>query len=247
MSVPLFLPRPDGERIAYLKREGAGPCLVWLGGFRSEMTATKASHLDHWAVQQGRAFLRFDYFAHGQSSGAWEEASITRWRDDALAVIDACADGPLVLIGSSMGGWLACLAALARPQRVQALILIAPAADFTEALIWQNAPADVRASIMETGVWNRPSAYDPAPYPITRRLIEDGRRHLILGAPIPITAPVRILHGMEDPDVPWSHSLKLMEKLESRDVTAVFIKDGEHRLSRPGDLARLEALAAEFS
>ncbi len=245
--MPAFLLRPDGERLAYLAREGRGPAIVWFGGFRSEMKATKAAHLDAWAAREGRAFVRFDYFAHGASSGEWAQATVTRWRDDALAVIDELTQGPLVLVGSSMGGWLACLAALARPERVRAMVLIAPAADFTEALLGPNLPETARAAIARDGVWTAPSAYDPAGYPITRRLIEDGRRHAILGARVPIRCPVRILHGQADPDVPWTHGLKLADALESRDVTFMLVKGGDHRLSTPADLARLEAAVAELA
>jgi pimeloyl-ACP methyl ester carboxylesterase len=211
----------DGERLAWRRVAGAGPTVVWLGGFRSDMTGTKAQALADWALASGRGYLRFDYFAHGESSGDFLRGTITRWRLDALAMIDEMTQGPVVLVGSSMGGWLACLAALARPERIKAMVLIAPAADFTEALMWP-----------------RPSEYGD-PYPIGRALIEDGRRWSILPGPVGIKVPVRILQGGADPDVPWRHALALAEAIEATDLVFTLIKDGDHRLSRPEDIARL--------
>ena len=204
------------------------------------MNGTKAQALDAWAEARGRAYLRFDYFGHGASSGAFRDGTITRWRDDALAVLDALCDGPQVLVGSSMGAWIALLAARARPEKIAALLLLAPAADFTEALIWERMSPDIRREVMERGEWQRPSAYGDGPYPITRALIEDGRRHLLLGAPMPINAPVHIVQGMKDPDVPWQHALKVIEKL-SGNPTLTLIKEGDHRLSTPEDLGRIAA------
>jgi pimeloyl-ACP methyl ester carboxylesterase len=235
------LERADDERLAWRRVAGAGPTVVWLGGFRSEMSGTKAQALADWALARSRAFLRFDYLGHGLSSGAFETGTIGRWREDALAVIDALTEGPLVLVGSSMGGWLAVLAALARPERVQALVLIAPAADFTEALMAPEIPPEGRAALARNGVWLRPSLYGD-PYPITARLLEEGKVWSVLtGATIPITAPVRILQGGEDPDVPWRHALRLAEALEGPDVVFTLIRDGDHRLSREADIARLIA------
>lgn len=235
------LERADDERLAWRRVAGAGPTVVWLGGFRSEMSGTKAQALADWALARSRAFLRFDYLGHGVSSGAFETGTIGRWREDALAVIDALTEGPLVLVGSSMGGWLAVLAALARPERVRALVLIAPAADFTEALMAPEIPPEGRAALARNGVWLRPSLYGD-PYPITARLLEEGKAWSVLtGATIPITAPVRILQGGEDPDVPWRHALRLAEALEGPDVVFTLIRDGDHRLSREADIARLIA------
>ncbi len=183
LAIERFI-REDGETIAYLKRGGKSPGVVWLGGFHSDMNGTKAQALDAWAESRGRAYLRFDYFGHGASSGAFRDGTITRWRDDALAVLDKLCDGPQVLVGSSMGAWIALLVARARPEKVAALLLLAPAADFTEALIWARMTPDIRREVMERGEWQRPSAYGDGPYPITRALIEDGRRHLLLDAPI---------------------------------------------------------------
>ncbi len=236
------LQRPDGHTIAYMNRSAktTGPSVLWLSGFKSEMTATKASALDDWAVRTGRGYTRFDYFGHGASSGSFRDGTVSRWRDDALAILDSVANGPQILVGSSMGAWIALLAALARPERVAGMVLIAPAPDFTEDLIWAELPDVARQTIEADGEWMRPSAYDPDPTPITRALIEDGRRHLLLKRPIPIRVPFHILHGMADPDVPWTHALRLVERLESKDVTLELVKYGDHRLSTPCDLVRLE-------
>ena len=214
---------------------------MWLPGFKSEMVSLKATALADFARQQGVSMARFDYSGHGRSGGAFADGTISDWLADTLAVIDAATDGPLVLVGSSMGGWLALLAARARSARVRALVLIAPAPDFTERLMWPELTEAARQAIMTAGHWDRPSAYGDAPTPITRALIEDGRRHLLLDAPIPFAGPVRILHGQADPDVPWRLSLELAERLTSDDVRVTFVKDGDHRLSTPRDIALLEA------
>jgi pimeloyl-ACP methyl ester carboxylesterase len=235
------LRQPDGARVAWRRVAGVGPTVVWLGGFRSEMSGTKAQALAEWALTRGRAFLRFDYLGHGESSGDFAEGTIGRWRDDALAAIDSLTAGPLVLVGSSMGGWLAVLAALARPHRVRAMVLIAPAADFTEALMAPEIPPEGHDDLARDGVWMRPSLYGD-PYPITARLLEEGRGWSVLdGHPIPINAPVRILQGGADPDVPWRHALRLAEALAGPDVVFTLIRDGDHRLSRAPDIARLIA------
>ena len=242
-----FLERPDGERLAWRRVAGEGPTVVWLGGYRSDMAGTKAEALADWATTFGRGYLRFDYFGHGDSSGDFVEGgAITRWREDALAVIDELTEGPLVLVGSSMGGWIACLAAMARPERICALVLIAPAPDFTARLMPSTIPPEGLAAIQDAGVWLQPSPYG-GPNPITRRLLEDGARWSILDAPVPIEAPVRILQGGEDPDVPWRHALELAQALKSRDVVFTLIKDGDHRLSRPQDLARIVAAVGEVA
>lgn len=240
-----YLARPDGERLAWRRVAGEGPTVVWLGGYRSDMSGTKAEAIADWATAKGRAYLRFDYFGHGESSGDFVAGgSITRWREDALAVVDALAEGPLVLVGSSMGGWIACLAAMARAERVRALVLIAPAPDFTSKLMPLEIPPEGRRAIEDAGVWMQPSPYGD-PNPITRRLLEDGARWSILDAPVPIAAPVRILQGGEDPDVPWRHALELAQAVKSPDVVFTLIKDGDHRLSRPQDIARIVAAVDE--
>ncbi|MBX3485647.1 alpha/beta hydrolase [Phenylobacterium sp.] len=247
-----FLDRPPmthegGARLAWRMVEGAGPTVVWLGGFKSDMTGTKAQALADWAAANGRGYVRFDYFGHGASSGDFADGTITRWRDDAIAVLNELTAGPLVLVGSSMGGWIACLAALALKPRVQAMVLIAPAPDFTETLMKPEIPPEGLAQLERDGVWLRPSEYGE-PYPITRALLEDGARWSILGeAPIPIEAPVRILQGGADPDVPWRHALELAHALKGDDVVFTLIKDGDHRLSRPQDIARIIAAVEEVS
>jgi pimeloyl-ACP methyl ester carboxylesterase len=237
------LERPDGHTIAYLKRpaKATGPGVLWLSGFNSEMRGTKAAALDVWAERTGRGYTRFDYFGHGASSGAFRDGTVSRWREDALAVLDGVTQGPQVFAGSSMGAWIALLLALARPERVAGLVLIAPAPDFTEELIWATLPEAAKRQIEVEGLWLRPSAYGVGPYPITRTLIEDGRRHLLLSGDIAIDAPIHILHGMKDEDVPWTHALKLVERLQSPDVVFELIKNGDHRLSTARDIAQLEA------
>lgn len=240
------LTRPDGETIAWRRTPGMGPTVVWLNGFRSDMGGTKAEALAEWAEARSRAFVRFDYFGHGASSGDFSKGTIGRWRNDALAVIDALTEGPLVLVGSSMGGWIGCLAALARPARLQGLALVAPAADFTDKLLEPTLDDAARQALARDGVWIRSSAYDPEGYPITQALLDDGRRWSILPAPVPITSPVRILQGGEDPDVPWRHALALAEAIAGPDVVFTLVKDGDHRLSRPQDIARLTAVIEEL-
>jgi len=235
------LSRDGEERIAYARRAGAVPGIVWLGGFKSEMTATKATALDDSAGRTGHAFVRFDYFGHGASSGDFRGGTVSRWRDDALAVIDELTTGRQILVGSSMGAWLALLVALARPQRVAALLLIAPAIDFTESLLWNRLDSSVQGEILGKGEWLRPTSYGPEPYPITRALIEDGRKHLLLDRAIALFCPVRIVQGMEDPDVPWTHALKLVAAL-GPDTQLTLVKNGDHRLSRPHELALIEQI-----
>lgn len=246
---PDFLPQDDGERIAYLARPGEGVGAVWLGGFNSDMFGTKAQALQDWADEDNRPFVRFDYFGHGQSSGDPARGTISRWTDDALAILDKVAEGPQILVGSSMGAWIALLAARERPDRVHGLVLAAPAPDFTEDLMWANFPPDAKRTLESGGVWERPSAYEPETHVITMDLIADGRENLVLRSPLVLDIPVRILHGMRDPDVPWERSLKLAEQLTGDDVTLTFVKDGDHRLSDDLNLARLidlvESLAWE--
>jgi len=237
--------RTDGERIAYLKRSGSAPGIVWLGGFKSEMTATKATALDAWAARHDHAYVRFDYFGHGGSSGTFRNGTITRWRDDALAVLDKLTSGPQILVGSSMGAWLALLVALARPERTVGLLLISPATDFTEALLWNRLDSDARRDILDKGEWLRPSLYDPIPYPITRILIEDGRKHLLLDGVIVLHCPVRIVQGLADPDVPYEHAMKLVAVL-GPDTQITLVKNGDHRLSKPHEIELIEGVLSNL-
>ncbi|MBV8766350.1 MAG: alpha/beta hydrolase [Hyphomicrobiales bacterium] len=236
----------EARRIAVLSRKGEGAPVVWLGGFKSDMVSTKAAYLDAWAERAGRAFLRFDYSGHGASEGRFEDGTIGRWLEEALAVIRRHVKARPLLVGSSMGGWIALLAArrlgTETPElRPMGLVLIAPAVDFTHALIWMELSPEARRDIEEKGVHLRPSAYSPEPYPITRNLIEEGKRHLLLGGTIQTGCPVHVLQGMRDPDVPWRHALTLMEHLSGDESVITLIKDGDHRLSREEDLARLVA------
>jgi pimeloyl-ACP methyl ester carboxylesterase len=234
-----FLPSPEGDAIAYRRQEGRAPGVVFLGGFHSDMTGTKATALAAHCRAANRAFVRFDYSGHGESAGRFEDGTIGGWLADTLYVLDGATDGPQVLVGSSMGGWLMLLAALARPERVRGLVGVAAAPDFTEDLIWDRLPEADRRKIMEQGFIFRPSTYGEAPYPITRRLIEEARGHLLLRGPIGIDCPVRLIHGMADADVPWEVSLRLCGCLRGADVSLNLVKKGDHRLSAPADLRRL--------
>jgi pimeloyl-ACP methyl ester carboxylesterase len=240
------------RRIAVRPRAGAGPALLWLGGFKSDMQGTKAQALDRWAREEGRGITRFDYSGHGESGGDFAQGTIGRWLEESLAVCDAFCRGPQVVIGSSMGGWLALLLAreLARRKAPSAsitgLVLIAPAVDFTEELMWKRFPPEVKREIEEAGGYKRPSLYSPEPYLITRGLIEEGRRHLLLDGMIETGCPVRILHGVKDADVPWQHAVELTARFAQDDIVLTLVKDGDHRLSRPADIERLIAAVAEF-
>ena len=236
---PAYLDRPDGPRLAYLATPGHGPTVVFLPGFMSDMSGIKAATLAEVCAKRGQAFLRLDYRGHGQSDGDFAAAGIDDWLQDVLTVIDRQTKGPLILVGSSMGGWLVLLTALARPGRVVGLIGIAAAPDFTEELIWQQLNPTEQKTLMEDGALYQPSEYGDKPYCFSRRLIEQGRRHLLLGKPIPFTGPVRLLQGMADVDVPFATAIRIAERLESKDVTVTLIKDADHRLSRESDLERL--------
>jgi len=247
------------RRIAIRALAGTSPGLFWLGGFKSDMKGTKAVALHEHAAKIGRACIRFDYSGHGESGEKFEEGTISKWLEDALAVFKDRAKGLQIVVGSSMGGWMALLLAkalaenpsLAPDAKLAGLVLIAPAPDFTEELMWKNFPEEIRNEIESKGHWQRPSVYGDDPYPITKTLIEDGRKHLLLGKPIQVKCPVRILQGVLDPDVPWQHAMKLVSCLAQDDVTVTLIKDGDHRLSRPEDIERLlktvDELAAEVS
>ena len=237
--------------IAVRARPGGAPGLFWLGGFNSDMQGTKAIALDAWAAEHRRACVRFDYSGHGESGGAFIDGTIGRWLEESVAVFEQFCTGPQVVIGSSMGGWMALLLAreiASRPKNratLAGLVLIAPAPDFTEQLMWNGFSPEIRQEIETKGVWLRPSQYGE-PYPITRALIEEGRNHLLLGSSINVGCPVRILQGAQDPDVPWQHAFALTNRLPSDYVVLTMIQDGDHRLSRPQDIARIIAAVAEI-
>src|SRR5471030_1412593 len=241
------LVRPDGNFVAYAKTAGRAPTIVFVGGFRSDMTGTKAIALEAWAKKSGRAFLRFDYLGHGQSSGRFEDGTIGRWLDDSLAAIDQLTTGKLVLVGSSMGGWLSLLVAQKRPERLCGLVLIAAAPDFTERMLLKGLSPEERATLQREGRLERPSQYSPEPSVFTWKLIEEGRNHLVLDKKLALPCPVRLLHGQSDPDVPWEYSLQIARHLEAPEVITTFVKDGDHRLSTPADIARLIATAEELA
>ncbi|MGO8912088.1 MAG: alpha/beta hydrolase [Bradyrhizobium sp.] len=251
---PAFIEVGQGDaarRIAVRARSGGSPGLFWLGGFKSDMQGTKAVALEAWAAMRNRACVRFDYSGHGESGGNFIDGTIGRWLEESVAVFERFCLGPQVVIGSSMGGWMALLLAreLARrqatPTSLAGLVLIAPAPDFTEELMWKGFSPEARQEIETRGVWLRPSDYGE-PYPITRNLIEEGRKHLLLGSAIEVGCPVRILQGAQDPDVPWRHAFALAHRLPADDVVLTMIQDGDHRLSRPQDIARIIAAVAEI-
>ena len=222
-------------RLAYHLTEGAGPTIVFLPGYASDMTGTKALALEAWAKANGRAFLRFDYAGCGASEGAFEEQSLIDWRDDALAMIDHAVTGPVVLVGSSMGGWIMLLAALARPDRVAAMVGIAAAPDFTD---WGFSQEE-KLYILQHGRLERPNPYGPRPTVYTRRFWQAGEASRLLHGPIALDCPIRLIHGQRDPDVPWAQSLRLAELVRSDDVQVTMVKGGDHRLSRDADIALL--------
>jgi pimeloyl-ACP methyl ester carboxylesterase len=240
---PSFLVRDDdGATIAYRFTPGKSPGVMFMTGFKSDMTGSKALALEDYCRRTGRAFLRFDYTGHGASSGRFEDGCIGDWARDAVFALDRLTEGPMVLVGSSMGGWIMLLTALARPDRLAGLVGIAAAPDFTEDLIPAELTPEQLATVEREGKVDLPSPYGPEPTPITRKLLEDGRKHLLLRGPLPISVPVRLIHGMEDPDVPWKTSLRIAERLETRDVEIHLVKAGDHRLSEPADLDRLAAV-----
>lgn len=240
----------EERRIAVLETPGKAPSLLWLSGFKSDMSGTKAVELAVFGAARGQAVVRFDYSGHGQSGGDFEDGCVSDWLEEAEAVFDRFCPDETILVGSSMGGWLALLLALSRRAtgRIKGLVLIAPAVDFTEELMWrQRFTDDIRRTILSEGRWAQPSAYGDEPYVITRKLIEDGRQHLLLGDPLHVGAPVTILQGAQDPDVPASHTRRLVEALPLDDVTFTLVPDGDHRLSRPQDIELLLRAVAEMS
>lgn len=246
MDAPLsHLEREGAPTLAYRSTPGHTPGFVWLGGFRSDMDGGKATTLHTWAAQRGHAFTRFDYRGHGASEGAFGDALIGDWIEDSLAILDrVVAPGRHILVGSSMGAWMALHAAIKRADRVAGLILIAPAPDFTAKLMQPELPAEAREALERDGVYLQPSPYDDEPYPITKAMLDDGAKHTLLDQPVPFDGPVTILHGLQDSDVPFSHACLVQSQLRSPDVRMIVIKDGDHRLSRSQDLQRLLLEAA---
>ena len=241
-----FLHRENGASLAYFRLEGKSPGLMFLGGFRSDMSGTKASALEAHCRKVGRAYVRFDYGGHGESSGKFEEGTIGEWAEDAVAILDGVSQGPQVLIGSSMGGWMMLLAALARLGRVKGLVGVASAPDFTEDLVRNVLAKATRDELDARGYFMRESEYEE-PYPITRKLLDEGANHLLLRNDIPLTCPVRLMHGMRDESVPWETSLRLARALKSDDVRLTLVKDGGHRLSRDEDIELIIQTAEELA
>jgi pimeloyl-ACP methyl ester carboxylesterase len=232
--------RKDGSTIAYHRTSGKFPGVVFLTGFKSDMTGSKALALESYCQQRGQAFLRFDYTGHGQSSGAFEGGCIGQWADDSLCVIDQLTEGPQILVGSSMGGWIMLLVALKRTERIAGLIGIAAAPDFTEDLMWKELSDAQRIEMAANGYVDLPNCYDDQePYRITHKLIEDGKNQLLLKGPIPLDIPIRLIQGVKDEDVPWLTAGRIMEQVSSDDVEVTYVKSGNHRLSEGPDLARL--------
>ena len=231
------LSRPDGETLAYRRVDGAGPTVVWIGGFRSDMEGTKAVALDVAARERGWRFVRYDHFAHGQSSGDWRKATIGRWREDAIALIDSL-EGPVIPVGSSMGGWVALLLALARPERMKGLVLINPAQDFTDRLMWPSLADHERQAILRDGE-TLIVEEGLGEYVLTRAMFEEAKAWLLLDGVIDLASPVHILQGRADDTVPWRHQVELVERLRGGDVRLDLIEGGDHRLSSLADLARL--------
>jgi pimeloyl-ACP methyl ester carboxylesterase len=247
MTQPQFLTTTQGRTIAYHQTAGQGPGVVFLGGFRSDMTGTKAVYLQDWAKAQGRAFLRFDYSGHGQSSGDFLNGAIGDWFEDALAAITTLTTGPQILVGSSMGGWIALLVAKAIPQRVAGLVGIAAAPDFTEDSMWAGFSPDQRRALAEQGQVDLPSDYSDAPYTITRRLIDEGRGRLVLRAPLDLPFPVRLLQGSADTDVPPAVALRLFDHATSPDMTLTLVKGADHRFSTPDCLDLIAQAVSDFA
>lgn len=247
MSTAEFLALPDGSALAYQHSPGQAPGILFCPGFNSDMQGAKALALEQWCQALGRQFTRFDYHGHGQSSGKLEQGCIGRWRDDTLAVLDAVTVGPQLVVGSSMGGWIALLVAMARPGRVVGLVGIAAAPDFTERLRKDKLDAGQHRQLANTGFCDIPNCYDDGePYRISRHLLEEAESHLLLGGAIPVDVPVRLIQGQCDGDVPWQTALALAESLRSTDVEVQLVKSGDHRLSEPEDIRRLEVTVGQL-
>ena len=239
--------RSDGAAIAYHKSEGCQPGVVFLGGFMSDMEGTKAVALETHCQKKGQGYLRFDYQGHGQSSEEFIDGTIESWSEDALYAIDQLTSGPQILVGSSMGGWIMMLVALARPSRIAGLVGIAAAPDFTESLMWQHFSPEVKEILLREKIYYQPSEFSESPYPITLNLIENGRKHLLLHKPLDIQCPVHLLQGIKDEAVPWQHAIEISRALLSERITITLIKSGDHRLSRDTDLEKIFAAIDSFA
>jgi pimeloyl-ACP methyl ester carboxylesterase len=244
---PIFLSLPDGRRIAYSRREGRGPGVVFLGGFRSDMNGTKAAHLEDWAATQGRAFLRFDYTGHGASSGDFEDGCIGDWARDAGDALTCLTEGPQILVGSSMGGWIAFLLARRFGLRVAGIVAIAAAPDFTEDTMWAGFDERQRNLLLTHERVVTPTEYSDEPYVITRRLIEDGRHQLVLRSALELKAPVRLLHGTADADVDVSVALRLLSHAQGPDIRLTLVKGADHRFSSSENLDLITGTIADIS
>lgn len=239
-SASQTLHRINGATIAYHHTPGLIPGVIFCTGFKSDMQGGKALALEAWCRGRGRQFTRFDYQGHGESSGDFEEGTIGQWRDDALSVLDEVTNGPQIIVGSSMGAWMMLLISLARPERIAGLLGLAPAPDFTEHMRSVALSGAQLASLSSQGYCDIHTQYDDCqPYRIRQTLLDEGGNHLLLHAEIPIEVPVRLIHGLQDPDVPWQRSMDIMDKLRSTDVEVQLIKSGQHRLSEPEDLQRM--------
>jgi pimeloyl-ACP methyl ester carboxylesterase len=245
--MPDFLTTATGRQIAYHRSKGTGPGIVFLGGFRSDMTGTKAVHLQDWAIAQDRPFVRFDYSGHGQSSGLFEEGCIGDWAADAVSVLDELTEGPQVLVGSSMGGWIALLLAKRRPERLRGLVGIAAAPDFTEDSMWPALSDTQQSQVLRDGQVEMPNPYDTRPYLLTKRLFDDGRAQLVLRSPLPLPCPVRLLQGDADEAVPTDVALRLMAHANCADLRLTLVKGADHRFSTPDCLNLITQAVAEVS
>ena len=242
-----YFDTPHGRKLAYVAREGSGPGVVFLGGFKSDMQGSKALFLESWAARTGRAFLRFDYSGHGQSAGAFTEGCIGDWAQDAMDIVAALTKGPQVIVGSSMGGWIALLLARKMPGRVHGLVGVAAAPDFTEDSMWRGFDADQRAALLRDGQIGLPSEYEDSPYIITRRLIEDGRSQLVLRTPLPLPFPVRFLQGTADASVATEVAMRLLDHAKGEDIRLTLVKGADHRFSSSACLQMIETAVDEVS
>ena len=245
-DTPASIACEDGIVIAYHHNSGHAPGVLFCGGFRSDMNGGKATSLSAFCHNRGQQYTRFDYRGHGQSSGVFADSTVGDWLNDAVTILDSVTTGPQIVVGSSMGGWIAFLLARIRPNRIAAIVTIAPAVDMTQRAL-ANLPNEAKRQLEENSVWMRPSEYEPDGYPITQKLLDEGAIHILLNDPIPFEGPVRILHGMQDDVVPWSLSLDILDALVSKDVEITFVKDGDHRMSEPDGIKRLINLVSAIS